>query len=46
MYKQNINFLLKIKPRYLYKFFGYKMRPPSGERLRGEKLKRPVDLKK
>ena len=35
-----------MKPKYLYKFFGHKMGPSNGERSRGRKLKRLVDLEK
>jgi len=35
-----------MKPKYLYKFFGCKMGPSNGERLRGGGLKRLVDLEK
>jgi len=33
---QNVNFLLKMKSKYLHKFFGCKMGLPSGEMSRRE----------
>ena len=35
-----------MNPRYFYEMLEYKMDPPSGERLRGGRLKAPWDLLK
>jgi len=36
-----MSFLLKINPRYCYKFLGRRMGPSKAERLKKEELKAP-----